>query len=98
MKKIIFKIAFSRKVGSGHLYRSSNLAQLLKDRGVETILILEKKNKVPKKLKLKRAFDKVLFINSLKNIPLPYKLSLISLRSITVIILLLLLILLLDLV
>ena len=46
MKKIIFKIAFSRKVGSGHLYRSSNLAQLLKDRGVETILILEKKNKV----------------------------------------------------
>ena len=51
MKKIIFKIAFSRKVGSGHLYRSSNLAQLLKDRGVETILILEKKNEVPKNLK-----------------------------------------------
>ena len=68
MKKIIFKVAFSRKAGSGHLYRSSNLAQLLKDRGVETILILEKKNKVPKNLKLKRAFDKVLFINNLKNI------------------------------
>ena len=68
MKKIIFKVAFSRKAGSGHLYRSSSLAQLLKDRGVETILILEKKNKVPKNLKLKRAFDKVLFINNLKNI------------------------------
>ena len=33
MKKIVFKIAFSASVGSGHLYRCSRLSQKLKEKG-----------------------------------------------------------------
>ena len=32
MKKIAFKIAFSSKVGSGHLYRCARLSEKLKKR------------------------------------------------------------------
>ena len=43
MKKIAFKIAFSANVGTGHLYRCSRLSQKLKEKGINTYFIIDKK-------------------------------------------------------
>lgn len=43
MKKIAFKIAFSASVGSGHLYRCSRLSKKLKEKGVVTYFLIDRK-------------------------------------------------------
>ena len=43
MKKVAFKIAFSPKIGSGHLYRCSRLSANLKKRGIITYFIVNRK-------------------------------------------------------
>jgi spore coat polysaccharide biosynthesis predicted glycosyltransferase SpsG len=43
MKKIAFKVAFSEKIGSGHIYRCARLSESLKKKGVITYFLLNKK-------------------------------------------------------
>ena len=56
MKKIAFKIAFSSKVGSGHLYRCARLSEKLKKKGTITYFLTDQK--INKKFSfLLRKFD-----------------------------------------
>ena len=56
MRKIAFKIAFSSKVGSGHLYRSARLSEKLKKKGAITYFLTD--HKINKKFSfLLRKFD-----------------------------------------
>jgi len=45
MKKLAFKVAFSAKIGSGHLYRCARLSAALKKKGVITYFLIDEKIK-----------------------------------------------------
>ena len=62
LKKVIFKIGFSKKIGTGHLSRSLHVTEYLKKKGIAVYLSVDKKfdKKKINELKKNNPFQKIL--------------------------------------
>ena len=62
LKKVIFKIGFSKKIGTGHLSRSLRVTEYLKQKGIAVYLSVDKKfdKKKINELKKSNPFQKIL--------------------------------------
>jgi UDP-2,4-diacetamido-2,4,6-trideoxy-beta-L-altropyranose hydrolase len=69
MKSLAFKVALSKKIGSGHFYRCSRLAKALKKKNVKTYIFLKENMKRYSDLNIDKSFDEIkIFRNSISEI------------------------------
>lgn len=64
MKSLAFKIAFNNKIGSGHLFRCSNLSANLKKKKIKTYLILKNKTQFQNLNYLNKSFNEIKIIKN----------------------------------
>lgn len=67
MKSLAFKIAFDKKIGSGHLFRCSNISDNLKKKKVKTYLILKNEKQFQNLNYLNKSFDKIIVLKNFRN-------------------------------
>ena len=64
MKSLAFKIAFGKKIGSGHLFRCSNISNNLKKKKIKTYLILKNKKQIQTLNFFYKNFDKIVVLEN----------------------------------